>query len=53
MVIERVGEISEGRIGGEQGGPMEGRGCTDQIFTVKMIAEKYIEKRKKIISSIR
>ena len=32
----------------EQGGFRVGRGCTDQIFTVKQIVEKVIEKDKKV-----
>lgn len=41
VVIERVKEITQGKIGEEQGGFMEGRECADQIFTAKLIAEIY------------
>ena len=51
VVIERVKEITRGKIGEEQGGFIEGRGCIDQIFTVKMMAEKYIGKRKKLYAA--
>ncbi len=51
IIIERVREITRGKIGEEQGGFIEGRGCVDQIFTVKLLAEKYIEKRKKLYAA--
>lgn len=31
---------------------MEGRGCVDQTFTVKLLAEKYIEKKKLYAASM-
>ena len=41
-------EITEGRIREEQGGFRGERGCVDQIFTVKMLAEKYLVKGRKL-----
>ena len=38
IIIERVMEITESRISEEQGGFRRGRGCVDQIFTVKEVA---------------
>ena len=35
-------------IGENQGGFREGRGCVDQVFTVRMIAEKFKEKKKNL-----
>ena len=32
----------------EQSGFREGRGCADQIFTVRCLSEKYLEKHKDI-----
>ena len=51
IVIERVMEITEGRISEEQGGFRKGRGCVDQIFTVKMLTEKYLMKGKKLYAA--
>ena len=51
IVIERVMEITEGRISEEQGGFRRGRGCVDQIFTVKMLAEKYLVKGRKLYAA--
>ena len=51
IVIERVMEITEGRISEEQGGFRRGRGCVDQIFTVKMLSEKYLVKGRKLYAA--
>ena len=51
VIIERVRERTRNLIGEEQGGFMEGRGCTDQIFTVKTIVERYIGKRRKLYAA--
>ena len=32
----------------EQSGFREGRGCADQIFTVRCLSEKYLEKHKDV-----
>ncbi len=34
-------------MGDEQGGFRKGRGCVDQIFAVKILVEKYLEKDRK------
>lgn len=47
-MTDTVKEVTRSRIGEEQGGFNEGRGCVDQIFTVKLLAEKYIQRRKKL-----
>ena len=44
-------EITEGRISEEQGGFRRGRGCVDQIFTVKMLVEKYLVKGRKLYAA--
>ena len=46
IVIGRVKQITEMSIGEEQGGFREGRGCVDQVFTLRMIVEKFREKKK-------
>ena len=51
VVIERVKERTRNIIGEEQGGFLEGRGCVDQIYTVKTMIEKYIGKRKKLYAA--
>ncbi|MCP3680826.1 MAG: reverse transcriptase family protein [Gammaproteobacteria bacterium] len=47
MVIDRVRNITEKLVGEEQGGFRKGRGCVDQIFTLRHIVEKCLEKRGK------
>ena len=44
---ERVKAITDVKVMDEQGGFRAGRGCNDQIFVVKQIVEKTIEKNKK------
>ena len=51
LIIERVKEITRGVIGGEQGAFMDGRGCVDQIHTVRLMIEKYICKRRKLYAA--
>ena len=48
IVIDRVRGITEQLISEEQGGFREGRGCVDQIFTVRILAEKYLERGKRL-----
>ena len=44
VVINRVRELANGAMEEEQSGFREGRGCADQIFTVRCLSEKYLEK---------
>ena len=44
---ERVKGLTVDKVPDEQGGFRAGRGCNDQIFAVKQIVEKTIEKDKK------
>ena len=48
ILNERVKAITDVKVMDEQGGFRAGRGCNDQIFVVKQIVEKTIEKNKKI-----
>ena len=48
ILTVRMMEITESRVSEEQGGFRKGRGCVDQIFTVRMTAEKYLAKGKKL-----
>ena len=51
IIIERVKERTRNLVGEEQGGFLEGRGCVDQIYTVKTLVEKYIGKRRKLYAA--
>src|SRR5678815_366251 len=46
ILVERVHRVAEGLIGEEQGALRSGRGCMDQIFTLKHMIEKMREKNK-------
>ena len=48
VVINRVIKDTESQIGEEQCGFRKGRGCVDQIFAVKNLCEKYLEKEKEL-----
>lgn len=45
-------EVTERKIGEEQGGFRKGRGCVDQIFAIKMMVEEYLGKGKKTVCSL-
>ncbi len=47
VLHERMMEITDKRVGDEQGGFWKGRGCMNQIFTVEILMEKYHEKYRK------
>ena len=44
ILVDRVHRVTGGLIDGEQQGFRAGRGCVDQIFTIKQIGEKAQEK---------
>ena len=46
VLYDRVKGLTEGSVMDEQGGFRSGRGCLDQIFAVKQVIEKMIEKDK-------
>ena len=48
VLINRIRDKTENVIAGVQGGFRRGRGCTDQIFIVRQICEKYLGKGKGI-----
>ena len=48
VLNERVKVLTGDKVMDEQGGFRLGRGCIDQIFAVKQIVEKIIEKNKKV-----
>jgi hypothetical protein len=43
VIIEKVREIIEMQIRDEQGGFRKGRGCVDQVLTLKCVCKKYLE----------
>ena len=45
ILVDRVRRVTGGLIDDEQGGFRAGRGCVDQIFTLKQIIEKVREKK--------
>ena len=42
MLIKRVRAGTQCAIGDEQCGYRQGRGCMDQVFTVRQVCEKYL-----------
>ena len=48
VLIERVIECTDEAIGEEQCGFRSGRGCTDQIFVVRQVCEKMLEKHREV-----
>ncbi len=48
VITERVQRLTEEKISEEQGGFRKGRGCVDKIFSLRMVVEKILEKRKKL-----
>ena len=47
-LVDRVRRVTGGLIDDEQRGFREGRGCVDQIFTLKQIGEKAREKKRSV-----
>ena len=48
VLINRIRDKTENVIAEVQGGFRRGRGCTDQIFIVRQISEKYLGKGKDV-----
>ncbi len=44
ILNERMMKVTDKSVGDEQEGFREGRGCVNQIFAVKILVEKYLEK---------
>ena len=40
ILVDKVCRVTGGLIDDEEGGFREGRGCVDEIFTIKQISEK-------------
>ena len=48
ILIERVRSLTEELIGEEQCGFRSGRGCVDQVFVLKQMSEKFVDKNKSL-----
>ncbi|CAK1596230.1 unnamed protein product, partial [Parnassius mnemosyne] len=48
VLIERVMKETDGKIWDVQVGFRKGMGCTDQVFSMRMIAEKFLAKNQKV-----
>ena len=48
IVIDRVREITQGKIWDVQSGFMPGKGCADQIFALQQVVEKFGNARRKV-----
>ena len=48
VIIERIREWTEHKVGEEQSGFRAGRGCMDQVFAVRQIVEKMLDKHKDV-----
>ena len=51
ILIERVRLLTEGMIGEEQCGFRSGRGCVDQVFVMKQLSEKMVDKKKSLYAA--
>ena len=50
MLVDRIRRVTGGLSDDEQLGFRAGRGCVDQIFTLKQIGEKAREEKKQSVS---
>ena len=48
ILVDRVRKVTRSLIDDEQGGFKAGRGCVDQIFTLKEIGEKARVKKRRV-----
>ena len=46
ILIEKVPSLTEGLIGEEQCGFRSGSGCADQMFVMKQMSKKFVDKNK-------
>ncbi len=53
ILNESMMKITDKSVGDEQGGFQKDRGCIDQIFAVKILVEKYIEKDRKLFAAFK
>ena len=48
ILIGRVCSLTKGLIGEEQCGFRSGRGCVDQVFVMKQMSGKFVDKNKRL-----
>ncbi len=48
---ERMIKITDKSVGDEQEGFWKGRGCVDQIFAMKILVIKYLQKDRKLFAA--
>ena len=46
ILIEKVCSLTERLIGEEQCGFLSGKGCVDQVFVMKQMSKKFVDKNK-------
>ncbi len=51
ILNERMMKITDKSVGAEQGGFRKSKGCVDQIFAVKILVEKYLEKDRQLFAA--
>ncbi len=51
ILIERMVKITDKSAGDKQGGFRKSRECVDQIFAVKILVEKFLEKDRKLFAA--
>ncbi len=51
ILNERMMKITDKSVGDEQEGFQKGRGCVDEIFAVKILVEKYLEKDRNLFAA--
>ena len=49
ILDERTRDVTESKVLEAQGGFRKGRSCTDQLFTIRQMSEKMLEKNKKMV----
>ena len=49
ILDERIRSVTESKVLEAQGGFRKGRSCTDQLFTIRQLSEKMIEKNKRMV----
>ncbi len=51
ILNERMMKITDKSVGDEHGGFQKSRECVDQIFAMKILVEKYLEKDRKLFAA--
>ncbi len=51
ILNKKIMKITDKSVEDQQGGFRKGRRCVNQIFTVKILVEKYLEKDRKLFAA--